>query len=203
MSKGFQMKAVKGIGVAGMIAFGVVACAAQPANEENAPEIVSDSVDEQDEGYSYNGWQQIAWYEWNYCSQAPNSASQTFVRSYGDATRGGGACYVKSTGVGCSSDSTCLANAVATYGGSAYGYCFAGSCYSRPGSQASYCSLSPNRGPSTVNVPNAFSGDIWDGTNHLLLCMTKTAGPNPACGGTSTSQYMRNVVGLNIFYGSC
>jgi hypothetical protein len=31
----------------------------------------------------------------------------------------------------------------------------------------------------------------------MVGCMTKTAGPNTACGGTDTSLYMRTVSGLH------
>jgi hypothetical protein len=198
------MNIVKRTGFIGMIAMAAAACAAQPADEGNAPDVASDSVDEQDQGYVYNGWSQISWYEYNACGNYPHSASQWLSRSYGDASRGGGACYVKSTGASCSADTTCTTAAVAQYGAGAYGYCYSGTCYSRPGTQAAYCALNPNRANGhTVNVPNAFN-DVWGGNNHLILCMTKTAGPNLSCGGQDTSQYMRSLNSLNYYYdGSC
>jgi hypothetical protein len=188
-------------------AVGASACTAEPETSEegNAPLATLDSMDETDEGTSYNGW-----------SQDPYMINQLFcgnfvlghqlIQSYGDATRGGGACLVKRTGEGCSSDSTCLASAQAQYGGSAWGYCYAGQCYSRPGPQ-SLCTLNPNRGPGYIwthpSTSYLTSGFGDPNTDFVLGCMTKTAGLNPACGGTNTSLYMRTVKPLEIDTWNC
>jgi hypothetical protein len=49
--------------------------------------------------------------------------------------------------------------------------------------------MSPNRTNSAIAIPG-FATSPYVG----LGCMTKTAGPNTACGGTNTSLYMRLVV---------
>jgi hypothetical protein len=196
------MNAFKKTGLVSMLlaGIGVTACAAEPTNEqeENAPEAVLDAADSQDEGTEYNGWSQSMFFTVQICVSG-GGAAHTLTRSYGDATRGGGACYVERTTTSCSSDSTCLGVATAQYGGSAYGYCYQGTCYSRPGSQASWCANNPNRAPGHVYPPYQTN---FSGTGALLGCMTKTAGPNTACGGTNTSLYMRSVAPQYLdFYG--
>jgi hypothetical protein len=173
----------------------VTACAAEPAEvaAADAPEIETDSVSSQDEGTSYNGWAQDPYGILQFCYG--NLVLGSYLgRSYGDETRGGGACFVRRTTTGCSADSTCLGVAQAQWGASAYGYCYQGTCYSRPGGQATYCALNPNRGPGYLYTYVAAGAEIgFDGTDFALGCMTKTAGPNTACGGTNGSLYMRTV----------
>jgi hypothetical protein len=170
-------------------AIALTACTAEPSGSE-APDAVLDSLDESDEGASWNGWTQ-SHSGWLYAYLSFTQVSHTLSRSFGDNTRGGGACFVRSTGVGCSSDATCLGNAQAQYGASAWGYCYSGSCYSRPGAQATYCSLNPNRGAGTVTA--TFPSTWPVGNEYALGCMTKTAGPNTSCAGTNASLYMRLV----------
>jgi hypothetical protein len=181
-------------GAAGVL-LSIVGCATEPAPASEAPELETSGPIEQTDGYSYNGWHQfpIAWF--NYESTAV-SVSSHFTREYGDATRGGGFCLVYArTAATCSADSDCLSAAQTQFGASAYGYCFSGTCYDRPGSQAAFCNVNPNRSPgaiagwqtSTVTYPN-------HGDPAVLGCMTKTAGPNTGCGGTNAALYMRYVV---------
>jgi hypothetical protein len=169
------------------------ACTAERADENaDAPSIASETLDERDEGTTYNGWSQYAFGQWELYSSVFYVASW-LNRSSGDATRGGGTCFVRRTGTGCSSDATCTSLAQSTYGASAYGYCYSGVCYNRPGSQASYCALNPNRAPGFIQVDPPRSAVATDGNDYALGCMTKTAGPNTACGGTNGSLYMRMV----------
>jgi hypothetical protein len=177
-------------------AVATTACSSEPAFEESPELATAANIEAQDEGWSYNGWEQLpaGWYggdgnvyTWNY-----------FVRSYGDSTRGGGSCVVyHRDGSSCSSDATCLSAAQAQFGASAWGYCSGGACWSRPGSQAAYCSLGPNRTPGQYHNPAASEYAPASHTGPAVLgCMTKTAGPNTACGGTNTSLYMRTVGGI-------
>jgi hypothetical protein len=171
------------------IAVAASACATENTDESDAPIASLEALEERDEGTSYNGWTQSLAAE-VYTVMGISVFNHTLTRSYGDATRGGGACFVTSTGSSCSSDATCLASAQATHGAAAWGYCYANQCYTRPGAQASYCSMSPNRSAGTVQ-------GVWlmpYSTNYALGCMTKTAGPNTACGGTNGGLYMRTVV---------
>jgi hypothetical protein len=193
---------VKGIALAfGLTSVvGSVACATEPATDvTDAPEAAIDSLDTADEGDSYNGWTQsvpnfFACYDWYLFPQSDQFWFQhTFTRSSGDSTRGGGGCVVNQTGTSCSSDSTCLGLAQSTYGASAYGYCYSGLCYSRPGSQSDFCTLNPNRAPGTIDKLT-WNRNSTLSNSYVLGCMTKTAGPNTACGGTDTSQYMRAVM---------
>jgi hypothetical protein len=176
-----------------MIGLGLVACSAERSStEEEAPSAALDTLDPADEGASYNGWTQTP-SGMVYMYMGFGQLDHTFSRAGGEATRGGGACFVyQQPGSSCSSDSPCLSAAQAAFGASAYGYCYSGVCYSRPGSQTDYCALNPNRAPGSVTK-------LWPsyGVNyyeHILGCMTKTGGPNTACGGTNTSLYMRYVV---------
>jgi hypothetical protein len=176
-----------GICVGAVFAASVSACAAEPLHDREAPETTLESLDEADQGTSYNGWSQSVYASYNWCMSV-GSFDHTLSRSSGDSTRGGGGCAVEwQSGSSCSADSTCVASAQSMYGASAYGYCYSGQCYLRPGSQATYCSLNANRSPGTV------TGLVLGSAQHVVGCMTKTAGPNTACGGTNTSLYMRSV----------
>jgi hypothetical protein len=172
------------------------ACTGEPVSEEQTPDTSLDVLDEQDQGTSYNGWTQAVSGVYLNTYGGIITVHHTLSRSYGDATRGGGGCFVvRRPGTSCSADSQCQADAQAAYGASAYGYCFSGQCYARPGSQASYCALNPNRSPGTVSS-GFISGSPYTANEYGLGCMTKTAGPNTACGGTNASLYMREVAPL-------
>jgi hypothetical protein len=180
-------------GVAGVV-LSIVGCAAEPPVSD-APEVETLGASEQTEGYSYNGWHQFptAWFDYGYTTV--NVASH-FSRDFGDATRGGGVCLVYSrTSSSCSVDSDCVPAAVSQFGAGAYGYCYSGRCYDRPGSQASYCNVNPNRSPGAISgwltPPVAYPNH---GDPAALGCMTKSAGPNTGCGGTNTELYMRYVM---------
>jgi hypothetical protein len=169
----------------------LMACGVDGLPEADAPAANADALDENDEGTSFNGWTQAIS---GICDLGigVTTWSQTLTRASGDATRGGGSCFIlKKPGTTCTLDSNCQAAAVAQYGASAYGYCYSGVCYSRPGSQASFCSVSPSRPPGTNG--GVFLAFGATGTENVLGCMTKTAGPNTGCGGTNTSLYMRTV----------
>jgi hypothetical protein len=186
-----HFKTIFGVGVVA-VALSASACAAEPveSTSDEAPTADLGAIDPQDEGSGYNGWL----HETSIIVQANygfTTLTNTFWRNGGEATRGGGGCYVVGTGAGCSSDATCLSSAQATYGASAWGYCYQGGCYARPGSQAAYCSLSPNRSPGQAT--NAWFSISLAGNQYGLSCLTKTGGPNTACGGTNTSLYMRYV----------
>jgi hypothetical protein len=174
------------------------ACASETPAEDDAPLALNDAIDPRDEGTSYNGWTQFADAYYDQCASLYGVRS-ILTRSSGDWTRGGGVCFVMPMGESCSSDSTCLTSAQSMYGSSAWGYCYSGSCYGRPGSQGTYCTLNPDRSSgSTLN-----KNDLpWIPMNGAALgCMTKTAGPNTACGGTNTSLYMRTLAsGVGIFW---
>jgi hypothetical protein len=165
------------------------ACAPEADTSGDAPAIESDALDVTTEGYTYNGWTQSA--------SIGSGISSTFTRSSGDATRGGGACYVLAvshiTG-SCSSDAQCTGWAQGLYGSNAYGYCNSyGACLARPGSQADYCVLNPNRTAGTVSKSLPANPPTGPDAcyQYALGCMTKTAGPNTACGGTNQNLYMR------------
>jgi hypothetical protein len=187
------------MGCAAVVAV-VVGCAKSPAEtDDGAPDVALDVLDVQDEGVTYNGWTQSIT---GTCLTSINaeSADHTLTRSSGDSTRGGGACGVvlRLPLTTCSADSQCQAGAVALYGSSAYGYCYKGFgaqhyCYDRPGSQAANCALNPNRSPGTLSSYNSCIH------TNVLGCMTKTVGPNTACGGTDTSLYMRTVSYVNQY----
>jgi hypothetical protein len=191
-----QRIAVWGISLSLAALVGLSACASTEAPAEaDAPEAtLDDAIDERDEGTSYNGWTQTADVRLNLFVNA-YIMTHTFTRSSGDATRGGGGCFViRKPGTSCSSDATCTTAAQAQYGASAYGYCYSGVCYSRPGGQSPYCALAPNRSPGVVNALwGADPYAPWTNNEFVVGCMTKTAGPNPACGGTNTSLYMRTM----------
>jgi hypothetical protein len=183
---------------AALVVSGCAATSTENASEE-APIAEMDGVDEQDEGASYNGW-----------SHSPSGTYDqfgffytygNFTKSSGtDATRGGGVCLVyRRSSSSCSSDSTCLADAQSQFGASAYGYCYGGGCYTRPGSQAAYCGVNSSRSPGAFEGPTGVVGSYANhsSTPSALGCMTKTAGPNTACGGTDTSLYMRRIQALN------
>jgi hypothetical protein len=175
------------------------ACANEVHEDDTstAPTASLDTLEDQDQGTSYNGWAQISQLMLDYCWPSEMTLWHELKRTSGDASRGGGGCYVRRTTTSCSSDSTCTSMAQAQYGASAYGYCYSGTCYNRPGSQANLCSMAPQR------VPNVGTSHVlWrsvavappvDGNDFMVGCMTKTAGPNTACGGTNSSLYMRSM----------
>jgi hypothetical protein len=179
-----------------LAALAVTACAAETAPTNEAPEASLDTLDSEDEGTSYNGWSQHVWGTL-YVNTYYATINSGFTRSYGDATRGGGACLVRQTHISCSDDSNCLFHAQSSYGSSAWGYCYSGACYLRPGDQ-SLCTLSPNRAAGGLFLG---AGIDVTGSEHILGCMTKNGGPNTACGGTNTSLYMRTVNSMTFDYG--
>jgi hypothetical protein len=85
------------------------------------------------------------------------------------------------------SDGACV------WGSQAHGYCYSGACWYRAGSQASDCALSPNRTAGTLTKSVSTAMGYGYG---VLGCMTKTSGPNTACGGTNTSLYVRTISGF-------
>jgi hypothetical protein len=178
-------KIVQFVGL-GAIAVSVACTAAVPNGDVDFTSDTDDSLAAMDVGTSYNGWTQSV--SGTYCSMSgARTLNHTLSRSSGDTTRGGGGCTVVAKGTSCSTDSNCQAAATAEYGSSAWGYCYNGSCYSRPGGQE-LCFLNPNRAPGTIG------GDVGMGESfNVLGCMTKTAGFNTACGGTNGSLYMRTV----------
>jgi hypothetical protein len=172
------------------LAVATSACARETAMTGEAPELEASSLDEKDEGASFNGWTQSPSYHFDDCDGGDLYLQSTFARSYGDATRGGGVCYVEhEVGTSCSSDASCTGLAQAQWGGGAFGYCYSGTCFTRPGAANQYCLQNPNRSAGTVGL--WVSGNKFQ---YALGCMTKTAGPNTACGGTNSSLYMRTVV---------
>jgi hypothetical protein len=184
-------------------AIGLTACAADPSEEDGkAPELTLDAIDPADEGTSYNGWTQQPVIDNHYCLGFV-AVGHILSRSSGDATRGGGACQVRRTATSCSSDALCLSNAQAQYGAAAWGYCYAGKCYTRPGAQSTYCVLNPNRAPGAVQFSASPSSLSPDGSDYAIGCMTKTAGPNTACGGTNTSLYMRTASAITYNESGC
>jgi hypothetical protein len=172
----------------------LVACSASKSAPSDAPDVANDdALDTSDYGTSYNGWTQYLFSQYDVCGVNQNYIQHTMGRSYGDATRGGGACVLDwPVGGACGSEQDCINYAQATYGSTAWGYCFYGSCYPRPGSQAALCTMNPNRGPSSLLRYDAIGAA-------LVGCMTKTAGPNTACGGTDPSLYMREVIGTTFY----
>jgi hypothetical protein len=190
----FVGKTVLGCAVTAAIA--ATACTAEEtATTGNAPEVAVDGLDESDFGDSYNGWTQYLSYSADLCRIQPDVMAHGLGRDYGDNTRGGGACAVRGGASGCSDDSPCIAEAQAWYGPSAYGYCYANSCYLRPGSQVDWCVMSPNRGAGSV-LSLSFGSIAYD----AIGCMTKNAGPNTACGGTNASLYMRTWTTTSYYY---
>jgi hypothetical protein len=162
--------------------FGLSACGEAPTT--SAPEVEDDLADVADFGSSYNGWMGSAN---GYLDLVARSVDLgvSFSRDYGDATRGGGACVITPGGGSCSQDSNCPV----WYAGG-YGYCMSGTCYQRPGSAADLCYQNPNNAPGSYYKFIPYVADT--GTQlSLVVCMTKTAGPNTACGGTNSSLYMR------------
>jgi hypothetical protein len=187
---------INGVGVvAGIVGCAVLsACSPETSAEEIAPSALLDELSDLDQGTSYNGWTQSVTATY-YAMCGTTWGRHRLTRSSGDATRGGGTCLtVRKASTTCSSDSTCVTAARAEYGPSAYGYCYSGICYSRPGG-ADNCVTSANRSSGTLDV-------IIDGANgvnrYFVGCMTKTAGPNPACGSTDSSSYMRTMSAVVI-----
>jgi hypothetical protein len=202
-----QMKQMMKIGFGlscAVLAFGCTAETAPTAEE--APDLAIEGLDESDEGTSWNGWSMSISGRVAYNGFFTSMWSTgTFSRTSGDATRGGGVCTVVkriANPASCTSDAACTTAAQAQWGAAAYGYCFAGSCYSRTGDQATYCTTNPARPPSTFTSPVTPALGLTDHVmwaagvvpTYTLGCMTKTAGPNTACGGSNTGLYMRSVV---------
>ena len=162
---------------------------------------MADAVDVADYGYSWNGWSQFPTGTW-YTETNSYVGEHVLTRTSGDATRGGGGCFtISATVANCTegSDTSCTQEAIAKYGTSAYGYCSGGWCYYRPGSQSTYCAVNPNRAPGTLTFSGSYPKiGLEPHRTHALGCMTKTAGPNTACGGTDASQYVRVVQGLVV-----
>ena len=205
-----------GFGVV-FVAFALSACAAEPSDVGEAPELADDDgvISPADEGTTYDGWTQYADTVWQQC-MGNWAIRSNFTRSWGDNTRGGGACFVRATGASCSSDASCISAATAQYS-AGWGYCYQGQCYTRPGAGSTYCTTpNPNRSPGwvwtnpyfwdTVAFPNGYP----DGAEYALGCMTKGAGPNGSCGCTTatcgsnyTSLYMRTVRPLDWEFSAC
>jgi hypothetical protein len=191
----------------------MLGCSASPEpTNDDAPVVETDSVSAQDEGASYNGWSQAPIghittyvYPWGDSYAEIDSFGGTFSRSYGDSTRGGGSCFVtRRASSSCSVDSTCTASAVAEFGAGAYGYCYQGTCWDRPGGAGDYCTQNPNRSPGAFSVWTYMPQSGWIPVGHdtigIVGCMTKTAGPNTGCGSTNTTLSMRTIGGFNNDY---
>jgi hypothetical protein len=180
-----------------VVTVSLAACSAEPpTSEENAPDIeIADLLDEQDQGSTWNGWSHGAGGQYIGGPGGPIFWSSSMTRTSGDLTRGGGACLVywrNANPSSCTTDAQCVTAAQTQFGPSAWGYCLANYCLSRPGSQAAFCVQNPNRSPGSVSGPAAtftvYPGHTMPSAYH---CMTKTAGPNTACGGTNPSLYIR------------
>jgi hypothetical protein len=193
-----EMQMTKMFGVCAVLVSTLVACA-RPAPDADTPEIANDTLVTADEGTAYNGWNQSAGFSYEPCYD--DTWYFQSMGGTGDASRGGGVCALSYNGTSCSNDSTCVSIAQSQYGASAYGYCYAGACYSRPGSQASWCTMSPNRasGSWLGNEVTQAQVNTYNLT-HAVGCMTKTAGPNTACGGTNASLYMRTMATYTVWY---
>jgi hypothetical protein len=174
----------------------IVGCAAEQ-EQDDAPVATLDTAGEADEGTAWDGWTQSAAGNVSF-GLGLTDFSHTLTRSSGDAIRGGGGCLVLKTASSCSADATCTTSAIATYGAGAWGYCYSGLCYNRPGTQSALCALNPSRAPGTVSKV-IFGG--YPTTARVLGCMTKGAGPNnTSCGSTNTSLYMRSVHELSFSF---
>jgi hypothetical protein len=198
------MNTTKMFGVLLGMGIATAACSAEPASSETeSPDIFDDALSAQDEGTSWNGWSMSlsGWYSVGGFPLNQWYSSGTFSRSSGDLTRGGGTCAVYKRTVNpssCTSDQACIDAAQAQFGSFAWGYCYQGACYDRVFAQSASCSTNPNRSPSSWNSPSQVlvvpaNHQTLPGGLFSLGCMTKTAGPNTACGGTNTSLYMRSV----------
>jgi hypothetical protein len=177
-------------------AFATACAGKETGTDGDAPDLALDALEQADMGDTYNGWTQTLTYACDMCRAEDDVMQHTFTRSYGDSTRGGGACAVAWTPNSCSDDSSCVTLAQGYYGSSAYGYCVSNRCYIRTGSQAAYCTMGPNRGAGTLQMN--FGSMAYD----AIGCMTKTAGPNTACGGTNPSLYMRTHAPTSYYYSS-
>ena len=161
-----------------------------------APEVEDVTLGEEDFGTSWNGWS-ISAYGERWWKEGETDFWVTFTRSFGDTTRGGGGCLVRRVpNSSCTSDSQC---AFYPWSGDGYGYCVRNVCYAPAGGQSTPCALGLNHTPGTTLFKAVFFPKADTDMNNLnyshytLTCMTKTAGPNTACGGTNTSAYMRDV----------
>jgi hypothetical protein len=180
------------LGVGSLVAAG--ACGAETPAAMEAPSAADGTLATRDEGTSYNGWTHTPSGLF-YSFMGMYSITGSYSRTSGDATRGGGVCFVvRKPGTTCSNDSTCTTSAVNEYGAGAYGYCYSGTCYSRPGAQGSFCNTNPNRSPGTIDHPwpGAVNGIVDTGNEFVLSCMTKDAGSNTACSCISGGNYFLN-----------
>lgn len=175
----------------------LVACATTATGD--APEAALESVDELDEGTTWNGMTQIL------LGKSSGASALVAHTISGSGNRGGGGCVTVREGSACTSDATCTTAAKAKYGSLAYGYCYQSQCYDRPGGIA-FCSTNQNRWstpnsphslmkaytlPSSTYAPNPAS---WlDGNVYALGCMSKSWGPSGECGGTDPEAYMRTM----------
>jgi hypothetical protein len=173
----------------------ILGCTANPESLTSDVDVDIDveTVAERDLGTSYDGWSVYAsgtnWRAYGYAE-----LSVGFFKYGGDDdSRGGGGCLVRRVvGASCSVDADCPKGHA-----NGWGYCFYGACWQRAESQASWCALGPAQAhdssvPMTVPV-DLYNTDEWG----ILTCLTKTAGPNAACGGTDSSLYMRWVTHMD------
>lgn len=172
----------------------VIGCAAAPP-EEGAPSADTDALDFADEGSFHEGWSMNPVGVYNQGWGATEYWGVQYMRTSGSETRGGGPCIVyKKIASSCSSDAQCAAAAPL------FGYCFAGECYTRPGSQPQACFVAQDRAPGFYVGQTDFPGGYLAGHEevpYVLGCMTKAAGPSTACGG-APSGYMRWVNPMTV-----
>lgn len=181
------------LGCGAVLALGVTACSAEPAADDEAPSAALTAVEERDQGSTYGGWTHTLNGFWDEAS-GDLDLTHTFTRASGDASRGGGACFVVHELTSCTDDASCTSAAKSAYGSLAYGYCYSGSCYARPGSAPTFCTTNPDRSAANGNMTLTKGATTpIVGSWSVLGCMTKAAGPSTACGGTDTSAYMRRV----------
>lgn len=198
-------------------AFTSAACTAEE-NEAAAPAVNLDATDESDFGTSHNGWtQQNSGEICEGSLQGRFTLHHTLTRSFGTATRGGGGCLITpiylsgGEAVDCTAssdtmgDGHCTGYARSIWGSDAYGYCTStNTCWARPGGQSAFCTLNSNRAPGTLSKTGwapGYNAESSNGPWSIVGCMTKTAGPNTACGGTASSLYMRTQSGFALAYG--
>jgi hypothetical protein len=183
-------------------AVGVSACGEGSAAEQ-APDAI-ETIETTDVGTTYDGWTQSP-SGTVYVNMGFGTVEHTLTRSYGDSTRGGGACYVlRQPGSSCSVDDTCKAAAQSAYGSQASGYCYGGECYDRFFSQAEGCKLNSNRSPGTLSG-NWYATTLGfaTGNEFVLGCLSKavgTATPPFPCAGSDPDLYMRTIVPAAISF---
>lgn len=187
---------------------GVAGCAA--TSNEEAPDVTLDSAEALDEGTYWDGWTQTP-----YAYVEPNASTftiqHTLQRSWGDATRGGGSCYVfHAAGSSCVAgasiaDTQCAQEAKAIYGSNAYGYCYQNSCWYRPSGPTTSCILVSNRSPGPISRTISRNNGNY-GNEYVLGCMSKmpfNGAPNevPGCAQTNTlALALRTVVPVEYPY---